>query len=155
MAPAGIYPHGQGGWTYDPDRGSSVVSKECNCLRRPQGLTLALSHEYDVIVLDLMLPGMSGIELCRHYRQLAPRLVPVLMLAARDMLEDKEEGFRAGADDYLVKPFSLRELRLRLEALARRPWWLLTAQEAETGFGNGSSLACPPTPSHRQSSTQR
>lgn len=87
----------------------------------PQGLTLALSHEYDVIVLDLMLPGMSGIELCQRYRQLAPRLVPILMLTARDTLEDKEEGFRAGADDYLVKPFSLRELHWRLEALARRP----------------------------------
>ncbi|WNZ63911.1 response regulator transcription factor [Myxococcus sp. MxC21-1] len=87
----------------------------------PQGLTLSLSQEYDVIVLDLMLPGMSGIELCQRYRQLAPRLVPILMLTARDTLDDKEEGFRAGADDYLVKPFSLRELRLRLEALARRP----------------------------------
>ncbi|QDE67028.1 response regulator transcription factor [Myxococcus xanthus] len=87
----------------------------------PQGLTLSLGQEYDVIVLDLMLPGMSGIELCQRYRQLAPRLVPILMLTARDTLEDKEEGFRAGADDYLVKPFSLRELRLRLEALARRP----------------------------------
>lgn len=87
----------------------------------PQGLTLALGHEYDVIVLDLMLPGLDGIELCQRYRELAPRLVPILMLTARDTLEDKEEGFRAGADDYLVKPFSLRELRLRLEALARRP----------------------------------
>ncbi len=87
----------------------------------PQGLTLALGQEYDVIVLDLMLPGMSGIEVCQRYRQLAERLVPILMLTARDTLDDKEEGFRAGADDYLVKPFSLRELRLRLEALARRP----------------------------------
>jgi len=87
----------------------------------PQGLTLALGQEYDVIVLDLMLPGLSGLELCRRYRLLAPRLVPILMLTARDTLEDKEEGFRAGADDYLVKPFSLRELRLRLEALSRRP----------------------------------
>ncbi|XXF80141.1 response regulator [Myxococcaceae bacterium GXIMD 01537] len=67
----------------------------------PQGLTLALSHEYDVIVLDLMLPGMSGIELCQRYRQLAPRLVPILMLTARDTLEDKEEGFRAGAVEIL------------------------------------------------------
>ncbi|MGE6759966.1 response regulator transcription factor [Corallococcus interemptor] len=87
----------------------------------PEGLALALAHPYDVIVLDLMLPGMSGIEVCQRYRQVAPRLVPVLMLTARDTLEDKEEGFQAGADDYLVKPFSLRELRWRLEALARRP----------------------------------
>jgi DNA-binding response OmpR family regulator len=87
----------------------------------PEGLVLALAHPYDVIVLDLMLPGMSGIEVCERYRQLAPRLVPILMLTARDTLEDKEAGFQAGADDYLVKPFSLRELRWRLEALARRP----------------------------------
>ncbi|MBN8227986.1 response regulator transcription factor [Corallococcus macrosporus] len=87
----------------------------------PEGLALALAHPYDVIVLDLMLPGMSGIEVCQRYRQVAPRLVPILMLTARDTLEDKEEGFQAGADDYLVKPFSLRELRWRLEALARRP----------------------------------
>ncbi|WP_257455304.1 response regulator transcription factor [Archangium lipolyticum] len=87
----------------------------------PQGLALALANAYDVIVLDLMLPGMSGIEVCERYRQLAPRLVPILMLTARDTLEDKQEGFQAGADDYLVKPFSLRELRWRLDALARRP----------------------------------
>ncbi|MCY1022765.1 response regulator transcription factor [Pyxidicoccus sp. MSG2] len=87
----------------------------------PEGLALALANPYDVIVLDLMLPGMSGLEVCERYRQAAPRLVPILMLTARDTLEDKEEGFQAGADDYLVKPFSLRELRWRLEALARRP----------------------------------
>ncbi|RKH89660.1 DNA-binding response regulator [Corallococcus sp. AB045] len=87
----------------------------------PEGLALALGHPYDVIVLDVMLPGMSGLEVCERYRQVAPRLVPILMLTARDTLEDKEAGFQAGADDYLVKPFSLRELRWRLEALARRP----------------------------------
>ncbi|MBN9684739.1 MULTISPECIES: response regulator transcription factor [unclassified Corallococcus] len=87
----------------------------------PEGLALALGHPYDVIVLDVMLPGMSGLDVCERYRQVAPRLVPILMLTARDTLEDKEAGFQAGADDYLVKPFSLRELRWRLEALARRP----------------------------------
>ncbi|WP_164011050.1 response regulator transcription factor [Pyxidicoccus trucidator] len=87
----------------------------------PEGLALALANTYDVLVLDVMLPGMSGLQLCERYRQLAPRLVPILMLTARDTLEDKQEGFQAGADDYLVKPFSLRELRWRLEALARRP----------------------------------
>lgn len=87
----------------------------------PEGLALALAHPYDVVVLDLTLPGMDGLQVCRHFRQAAPRLVPVLMLTARDTLDDKEQGFAAGADDYLVKPFSLRELRWRLEALARRP----------------------------------
>jgi DNA-binding response OmpR family regulator len=87
----------------------------------PEGLALALANPYDVLVLDVMLPGFDGVELCRRYRAHAPRLVPVLMLTAMDTLEAKEAGFGAGADDYLVKPFSLRELRLRITALARRP----------------------------------
>jgi DNA-binding response OmpR family regulator len=87
----------------------------------PEGLRLALAGEYDVLVLDVMLPGMGGLEVLRQLRERAPRLVPVLLLTARDTLADKEEGFAAGADDYLVKPFSLAELRWRLQALARRP----------------------------------
>lgn len=84
------------------------------------GLKLALSDTFDVIVLDLMLPGMDGLALCREFRELATREVPILMLTARDRLEDKLEGFSAGADDYLVKPFSLQELEVRLLALYRR-----------------------------------
>lgn len=87
----------------------------------PQGLELALTQEYDVIVLDLMLPGCDGLEVCARYRQEAEVQAPVLMLTARDTLDDKEAGFATGADDYLVKPFSLRELKMRLEALGRRP----------------------------------
>jgi len=86
-----------------------------------QGLTLALEHEYDVIVLDVMLPGLNGVDVCRTYKEQAPAPAPVLMLTARDTLEDKELGFLAGADDYLVKPFAMKELQLRIEALARRP----------------------------------
>ena len=84
------------------------------------GLHLAVSNSYDVIVLDLMLPGMDGLELCRKLRSEAKKATPVLMLTARDTLEDKLTGLDAGADDYLVKPFEIRELEARLRALIRR-----------------------------------
>ena len=84
------------------------------------GLHLAVTQPYDVIVLDLMLPGIDGLSLCRRLRQDAKSAVPVLMLTARATLEDKAAGFGEGADDYLVKPFELRELDLRLRALTRR-----------------------------------
>lgn len=86
-----------------------------------QGLKLALANEYDVIVLDLMLPGRDGLDVCAAYRQSSGMQAPIIMLTARDTIDDKELGFEAGADDYLVKPFSLRELKMRIEALARRP----------------------------------
>ena len=84
------------------------------------GLHLALTQEYDVIVLDLMLPGMDGLTLCRKLRREAARQVPVIMLTARDTLDDKLLGFESGADDYLVKPFALRELEARIRVLAKR-----------------------------------
>ncbi|NVJ96625.1 MAG: response regulator transcription factor [Alphaproteobacteria bacterium] len=86
-----------------------------------QGLELALGNDYDVIVLDLMLPGRDGLDVCAEYKKKASLQAPILMLTARDTIDDKEAGFSVGADDYLVKPFSLRELRMRIEALARRP----------------------------------
>lgn len=86
----------------------------------PGGLRMALDNPYDAIVLDLMLPGMDGLSLCRNLRQAGRTRVPVLMLTAKDLLADKIEGFEAGADDYLVKPFSLTELDARLKALVRR-----------------------------------
>ncbi len=84
------------------------------------GLHLALTQEYDVIVLDLMLPGMDGITLCQKLRQEAGKHTPVIMLTARDTLEDKLLGFDSGADDYLVKPFALKELEARIKVLAKR-----------------------------------
>ncbi|MCG8633073.1 MAG: response regulator transcription factor [Desulfobacterales bacterium] len=84
------------------------------------GLHLALTQEYDVIVLDLMLPGMDGITLCRKLRRQADKQVPVIMLTARDTLDDKLLGFDSGADDYLVKPFALKELEARVRVLAKR-----------------------------------
>ncbi|RJG08465.1 response regulator transcription factor [Massilia cavernae] len=84
------------------------------------GLALASQNAYDVIVLDVTLPGLSGTELCQRLRTELNIQTPVLMLTARDTLQDKVAGFSSGADDYLVKPFSLVELELRLAALARR-----------------------------------
>ena len=84
------------------------------------GLHLAVTQPHDVIVLDLMLPGIDGLTLCRRLRRDAHSAVPVLMLTARATLDDKAAGFGEGSDDYLVKPFELRELDLRLRALTRR-----------------------------------
>lgn len=84
------------------------------------GLHLAVTQDYDVIVLDVMLPGMDGFTLCRKLREEAGKQTPVLMLTAKDTLEDKLAGFRSGSDDYLVKPFALQELEARLLALGRR-----------------------------------
>lgn len=86
----------------------------------PQGLRLASSERYEVIVLDIMLPGLDGMTLCERLRSEEHVGTPVLMLTARDQLDDKLEGFRVGADDYLVKPFSVKELEVRLEALVKR-----------------------------------
>jgi DNA-binding response OmpR family regulator len=83
------------------------------------GLQRALAGNHDLIVLDLGLPRLDGLELCRRLRAADPG-VPVLMLTARDTLEDKLKGFAEGADDYMVKPFSMRELEARLRALHRR-----------------------------------
>lgn len=84
------------------------------------GLRMAIADSWDAILLDLALPGMDGLTLCRRLREEARRDTPVLMLTARDALDDKLEGFVHGADDYLVKPFSLKEVGARLGALIKR-----------------------------------
>lgn len=84
------------------------------------GVARAIDSHYDVIVLDLELPGLDGIEVCRQLRKERRLATPILMLTARDTVEDKLVGFEVGADDYLVKPFSLVELEARLKALVRR-----------------------------------
>jgi DNA-binding response OmpR family regulator len=84
------------------------------------GLALASQHEYDAIVLDIMLPGLNGLELCQKLRADLNVATPVIMLTARDTVQDKVAGVDSGADDYLVKPFSLVELEVRLKALMRR-----------------------------------
>jgi DNA-binding response OmpR family regulator len=84
----------------------------------PQALERFRAHQPDLVILDLMLPGMSGIEVCRVIR--AESAVPILMLTARDSELDKVIGLELGADDYVTKPFSLRELQARIRALLRR-----------------------------------
>lgn len=84
------------------------------------GYGLAVDGEFDLLILDWMMPGLSGLDMCRQLR--AQHLTtPVLFLTAKDTLDDRVEGLDAGADDYLVKPFELRELLARVRALLRRP----------------------------------
>jgi len=109
------------------------------------GLHLAVVHEFDAIVLDLNLPGMDGIEVCRKLRNEARKQTPVLMLTARDSLDNKLAGFDSGADDYLIKPFALQEVRRQgkllqlnptalkiLQALMEAAPAVVTRQELET-----------------------
>ncbi|MDR1063436.1 MAG: response regulator transcription factor, partial [Azoarcus sp.] len=84
------------------------------------GLHLAATQHYDLIVLDIMLPAVDGLEICRRLREDGRNDTPIIMLTARDTLEDRLEGFAHGADDYLVKPFALSELAVRIEAVLRR-----------------------------------
>ncbi|QBG35404.1 response regulator transcription factor [Litorilituus sediminis] len=85
-----------------------------------QGLELALEQPYDLVILDLNLPGMDGLEICQQLREKSSRHIPILMLTARDSIDDKVTGFGVGADDYLTKPFVLQELEVRCLALSRR-----------------------------------
>lgn len=84
------------------------------------GLHFAVKYDYDVIILDLGLPGIDGLDVCRRLREDAKRSTPVIMLTARDQLEHKLAGFDSGADDYLVKPFLLEELAARVQVLHDR-----------------------------------
>lgn len=106
------------------------------------GLARALAGTNDVIVLDLGLPRLDGLDLCRRLRE-AGHGVPVLMLTARDTLDDKLRGFAEGADDYLVKPFAMKELEARIRAVHRRG--LATAGPAlacgDLSFDEGSMCA--------------
>lgn len=84
------------------------------------GLELAFDSVFDVLILDLNLPDIDGLTVCRSLKSQCEYNLPVLMLTARDAFEDKANGYGEGADDYVTKPFDLRELKLRCEALARR-----------------------------------
>lgn len=102
-------------WDYLERRGYLVD----HCADGVGGLARAMHGEFDVIVLDLGLPRLDGLDLCRRLRE-AGHGVPVVMLTARDTLDDKLRGFAEGADDYLVKPFAMRELEARIRAVHRR-----------------------------------
>lgn len=84
-----------------------------------EGLNKALNNAYDLIVLDVMMPKMNGFDVCKNIRQ-AKLSIPILMLTAKGTIIDKTEGFDCGADDYLVKPFDIQEVLLRIRVLLRR-----------------------------------
>jgi len=120
------------------------------------GLRFALDNDYDAIILDLMLPDMDGLEVSKRLRDSGCDM-PVLMLTARDTLDDKLEGFASGADDYLVKPFAMQELDVRLKALVRRERGEQTRKQlrvADLVFDpatlhvvrGGKSISLPPIP---------
>jgi DNA-binding response OmpR family regulator len=83
------------------------------------GLLMALATPYDMVILDILLPGLNGFEICRQLRE-RERTMPILMLTALDEVNDRVKGLDMGADDYLVKPFALSELEARVRALLRR-----------------------------------
>ncbi|WP_185204582.1 response regulator transcription factor [Chryseobacterium sp. C3] len=83
------------------------------------GKTLAINKSYDLIITDILLPELNGIDFCREIRRIQPQ-IPIIMLTALGTTDDKVEGFDAGADDYLVKPFEMRELIVRIRALLKR-----------------------------------
>ena len=94
---------------------------ELDCARNGRtGLAMAIDQHFDCIVLDIMLPGIDGISLCRELRDKHHKHTPIIMLTARDAVADRVQGLEAGADDYLVKPFALKELEARIRALLRR-----------------------------------
>lgn len=83
------------------------------------GLNKAVSNYYDIILLDVMMPKMNGFDVCKNLRKVKPD-IPVLLLTAKGTINDKTQGFDCGADDYLVKPFDIQEVLLRVKALLRR-----------------------------------
>ena len=106
----------------------------CTAADGPAALEVARREVPDLIVLDIMLPGLDGFEVCRILRQEMP--VPILMLTARDEEIDKVVGLEVGADDYMTKPFSMREFLARVKALMRRERLIREEVEAEAGEGD-------------------
>ncbi|MFT5716201.1 MAG: DNA-binding response OmpR family regulator [Oleiphilaceae bacterium] len=98
---------------------SDMAYQVQSCATGTQGLQMAMSGAFDLIVLDVMLPEMDGLEVCRRLRS-ANNFIPILMLTARDSEADRVVGLEMGADDYLTKPFSVRELQARVKAMLRR-----------------------------------
>lgn len=99
----------------------SIKGYDVDCAQNGiTGLNLATENFYDLIVLDIMLPGMDGLEVCKLLRSDPRKTVPIIMLTARDSIDDRIAGFKTGADDYLIKPFALAELVARIEAVIRR-----------------------------------
>lgn len=102
-----------------------------SCEEGERGLEVAMNSSFDLIILDVMLPKIDGLEICRRLRS-AERLTPILMLTARDSEADRVVGLEMGADDYLTKPFSIRELQARVKAMLRRVEMLTKALPEES-----------------------
>lgn len=98
---------------------NDLACKARHCLTGEEGLALALTEKFDLIILDIMLPGMDGLEVCRKLRA-KENTTPILMLTAKSEEIDKVLGLEIGADDYMTKPFSIRELVARIKAILRR-----------------------------------
>jgi DNA-binding response OmpR family regulator len=111
------------------------------------GYRLSTENSYDVIVLDLMLPRMDGIEVCKKLREEARKSTPVLMLTARDTLDEKLNGLSVGADDYLTKPFAIQELEARLRALIRRERRQVGGEVLKVAH-RAAAVADRPAPTH-------
>ena len=112
--------------------GAYLEASQCIVDYAADGLSalhLAATQNYDVIVLDIMLPGIDGIEVCRRLRSDAGSSTPIIMLTARSQLDDKLAGFEVGADDYLVKPFDMPELEARIDAVVRRGKGIVAAYQ--------------------------
>jgi DNA-binding response OmpR family regulator len=109
----------------------------------PSGLEQAGRTAYDLIILDLMLPGMDGIEVCRRIRE-QPHYVPIVMLTSRSSETDRVVGLEVGADDYITKPFSIRELLARVKAIFRRAEQTGRADRPAAGRIEAGDLAIDP-----------
>lgn len=103
-----------------------------------RALELFAEQEFDLIILDLMLPYVDGFEVARQVREVSPRL-PILMLTARTTIEDRIRGLETGADDYLTKPFHLRELILRVRGMLKRKMWYSSQLEEQTVYRFGEN----------------
>ena len=101
---------------FDVSQSGYFVDTACDGL---EGLNKALNNSYDLILLDVMMPKMNGFDVCKNIRQ-AKLSIPILMLTAKGTIDDKTDGFDSGADDYLVKPFDIQEVLLRIRVLLRR-----------------------------------
>lgn len=101
---------------FDLQQSGYNVDTACNGV---EGLEKALSNHYDLVLLDVMMPKMNGFDVCKNIRK-AYNPVPILLLTAKGTIHDKTEGFDCGADDYLIKPFDIQEVLLRVRALMRR-----------------------------------
>lgn len=103
------------------------------CMDGRNGLQVALSESWDAILLDLMLPELNGLEVCRRLRQ-ANKTIPIIMITARDSVLDRVSGLDSGADDYIVKPFAIEELLARLRSLFRRVEALASTEVTTISF---------------------